>query len=222
MYIIFLGAPGAGKGTQAARVAEELKLAHIATGDMFREAQKRGTELGMQAKSYMEKGMLVPDEITIKMLLERISAPDCEHGVIFDGFPRNLKQAEALDEALAEQSKTINKVVYIRVSEEELMGRLSGRWICRQCQTPYHAINSPPKIQGKCDQCGGELYQRPDDTEETVKERLQVYFEQTAPLIEYYTQAGKLLEVDGEGGVDEIRERILVSLNRELVRRGEV
>ena len=221
MYIVFLGAPGAGKGTQAARVAEELKLAHIATGDMFREAQKRGTELGMQAKSYMEKGMLVPDEITIKMLLERISAPDCEHGVIFDGFPRNLKQAEALDEALAEQSKTIDKVVYIKVSEEELLGRLSGRWICRQCQAPYHAINSPPKVQGKCDQCGGELYQRPDDTEETVKERLQVYFEQTAPLSEYYTRAGKLLEVDGEGGVDEVRERILASLNRELVHRGE-
>ena len=218
MYIIFLGAPGAGKGTQAARVAEELKLAHIATGDMFREAQKRGTELGMQAKSYMEKGMLVPNEITVKIVLERISAPDCEYGVIFDGFPRNLKQAEALDEALAEQSKTIDKVVYIRVSEEELLGRLSGRWICRQCQAPYHAINSPPKIQGKCDQCDGELYQRPDDTEETVKERLQVYFEQTAPLIEYYTQAGKLLEVDGEGGVDEVRERILASLNRELVR----
>ena len=221
MYIVFLGAPGAGKGTQAARVAEELKLAHIATGDMFREAQKRGTELGMQAKSYMEKGMLVPDEITIKMLLERISAPDCGRGVIFDGFPRNLKQAEALDEALAGRSQTIDKVIYIKVSQEELLGRLSGRWICRQCQAPYHAINSPPKIQGKCDQCGGELYQRPDDTEETVKERLQVYFEQTAPLIEYYTQAGKLLEVDGEGGVDEVRERILAYLNRELVRRGE-
>ncbi len=141
MYIIFLGAPGAGKGTQVARVAQELKLVHVATGDLFRQAQGGGTELAIKAKSCMEKGQLVPDEITIKMVLERISAPDCEHGVIFDGFPRNLKQAEALDKALLEQGKTIDRVVYIKVSEKELLTRLSGRWICRQCQTPYHAVN---------------------------------------------------------------------------------
>ena len=216
MYIILLGAPGAGKGTQAARVAEELRLTHIASGDMFREALEQGTELAMQAKSSMDKGMLVPDDITVRMVLERISASDCENGVVFDGFPRNLTQAEALDKALAEQSKTIDKVVYIKVSDEELLGRLSGRWICRRCQTPYHAINSPPKVEGKCDQCGGELYQRSDDTNETVRERLRVYFAETAPLIDYYAQSGKLLEVDGEGSVDEVEERILMSIRREV------
>ena len=219
MYIILLGAPGAGKGTQAVYVAQKLNLVHIATGDLFRQAIEQGTELGMQAKSYMEKGMLGPDEITIRMVLERLSAPDCEPGVVFDGFPRNLKQAEALDKALAKQSQTIDRVVYIKVSEEELLRRLSGRWICRNCQTPYHAINSPPKVWGKCDKCGGELYQRPDDTVETVKKRLQVYFVQTAPLIDYYTRAGKLVEVDGEGGIDKVGDRIIVALRREGVAR---
>lgn len=214
MYIIFLGAPGAGKGTQAATVARELNLAHIATGDLLRQAIEKGTELAMQAKSYMEKGVLVPDGVTIQMVLERIAAPDCETGVIFDGFPRNLKQAEALDGALAQQGKAIDKVVYIKVSEGELLERLSGRWICRKCQTPYHAQNSPPRVQGKCDKCGGELYQRADDNVETVKERLKVYFAETAPLIDYYTRAGKLLEIDGEGGVDEVGQRIVAALNK--------
>ena len=217
MYIVILGAPGAGKGTQAAVVAEKLKAAHIATGDMFRDAQEQETDLARQAVSYMEKGQLVPDEITIRMVLERIAAPECVNGVVFDGFPRNLKQAEALDEALVEQGKTVDKVVYIKVPETELLERLSGRWICRQCQTPYHALNSPPKTPGKCDRCGGELYQRADDTVETVKERLKVYFAQTAPLIDYYTRAGKLLEVDGEGGVDEVGERILASIGGSLI-----
>ena len=212
MYIVFLGAPGAGKGTQAAIVAQELKLAHIASGDLFRQAQEQGTELGMQAKSYMEKGMLVPDEITIRMVLERMSAPDCEAGVILDGFPRNLEQAKALDIALLEQGKAIDKVIYIKVAEEALLQRLSGRWICRNCQTPYHATITPPKVWGKCDRCGGELYQRPDDSVETVKERLKVYFSQTAPLIDYYTQGGKLLEVNGGGGVDEVSKRIIIAL----------
>ena len=218
MYIVFLGAPGAGKGTQAAGVAQELKLVHIASGDLFRQALEQGTELAAQVKSYMERGMLVPDEITIRMVLERIVAPDCEPGVVFDGFPRNLKQAGALDKALAGQGKAIDKVIYIKVSEEELLKRLSGRWICRQCQAPYHAVSSPPKIWGKCDQCGGELYQRSDDTMETAKKRLQVYFAETAPLIDYYTQAGKLLEVHGEGGVDEVKIRIVEALGRGLVR----
>ena len=219
MYIVFLGAPGAGNGTQAAKVAAELKLTHIATGDMFRDALEKGTELARQAESYMEKGMLVPDEITIRMVLERISAPDCENGVVFDGIPRNLTQAEALDRALAEQSKAIAKVVHIKVSEEELLERLSGRRICRRCQAPYHLTNSPPKARGKCDRCGSELYQRPDDTLETVKERLQVYFAETTPLIDYYTRADKLLEVDGEGSVDKVGERILAVVNREPVHR---
>ncbi|MBI2328593.1 MAG: adenylate kinase [Chloroflexi bacterium] len=221
MYIILLGAPGAGKGTQAARVVQELKLVHIASGDLFRQALEQGTELAVQARSYMEKGMLLPDEITIRMVLERISAPDCRSGVVFDGFPRNLAQAEALDKALTEQGKALDKVVYIKVSEKELLRRLSGRWICRQCQAPYHSVNSPPRVWGKCDRCGGDLYQRPDDTVETVKKRLGVYFTETAPLIDYYTRAGKLLEIDGEGSVDEVGRRMLKSLRREFVRQGE-
>ena len=216
MYIIFLGAPGAGKGTQAAIMAQELNLVQIASGDLFRQAVDRGTDLGMQARSYMEKGELVPDEITIQMVLERLSTPDCESGVILDGFPRNLSQAQALDQALTEQAKTIDKVVYINVSEEELIKRLSGRWICRNCQTPYHTTSSPPKIWGKCDKCSGELYQRPDDNQETVKQRLKVYFAETAPLIDYYTQSGKLLEIDGDGGVGEVSGRIVLALRGSL------
>ena len=157
----------------------------------------------------MEQGKLVPDEITIKMVMERIAAPDCEAGVILDGFPRNLGQAEALDRSLAEQNKAIDKVVYIKVSENELIRRLSSRWICHNCQAPYNTIDSPPKVAGKCDKCGGELYQRADDTAETVKSRLKVYFAETAPLIDYYTGAGKLLEIDGEGDIEEINKRII-------------
>ena len=214
MYVIFLGAPGAGKGTQAAEVAKELKLAHIATGDMFRDAQKKGTALGLKAKEYMEKGQLVPDEITVAMLLERIAVPDCAQGVIFDGFPRTLAQAESLDKAMITQSKAIDSVVYIKVAEEELLKRLTGRWICRQCQTPYHEVASPPKVQGKCDLCGGELYQRDDDKPATIKERLKVFFDQTAPLIDYYTKNNKLIEVNGVGGVEEVRKEILEVLKR--------
>ena len=219
MYIIFLGAPGAGKGTQAAMVAQELGLAHIASGDLFRQAAEQGTELGMQAKSYMEKGILVPDEITIQMVLDHMASPDCEGGIILDGFPRNLHQARALDDALSDQNKEIDRAVYIKVSEDELIRRLSGRWICRKCQTPYHAIDSPPKVSGKCDKCSGELYQRPDDNVETVKKRLQVYFIETAPLIDYYTKAGKLIEVAGKGNIEEVESRIIASLDKERIGR---
>ena len=212
MYIIFLGAPGAGKGTQAGNVARELGLVHIASGDLFRQALEKGTDLGVKAKSYMERGVLVPNQITIKMVLERMSAPDCRRGAILDGFPRNLKQAEALDKALAKQGKAINEAIYIKVSEEELVKRLSGRWICRQCQTPYHITNSPPKVWGRCDKCGGELYQRPDDSVESVRKRLEVYFTETAPLIDYYARVSKLLEIDGEGEVGEVARRIIVAL----------
>ena len=213
MYIILLGAPGAGKGTQAAVVAQKLNLVHVASGDLFRQGLELGTELGIKAKSYMEKGMLVPDEITIQMVLERVSAPDCEDGAILDGFPRNLQQAQALDKALAQKAKAIAKVVYIKVSKDELLKRLGGRWICRNCQAPYHAEDSPPKVHGKCDHCGGELYQRLDDTVETAKKRLEVYFAQTTPLIDYYARAGKLLEIDGEGSIDEISQRIVAALH---------
>ena len=212
MYIIFLGAPGAGKGTQAAMVAEKLSLVHVASGDLFRQAVEKKTELGIKVKSYMEKGMLVPDEITIQMVLKRLLAPDCESGVILDGFPRNLRQAKALDSALAQQARATDKVVYITVPEEELLRRLSGRWVCRNCQIPYHATDSPPKVWGKCDQCGGELYQRPDDTPQTVRERLRVYFAETAPLIDYYNQSGKLLEVAGTGEKTEVSKRIVSAL----------
>ena len=215
MYIIFLGAPGAGKGTQAANVAGKLNLVHIATGDLFRLALEQGTELGIKAKSYMERGVLVPDQITIEMVLERLSAPDGGGGIILDGFPRNLEQAQALDEALSKQGKVIDKVVHIKVSKEELLKRLSGRWICRQCQTPYHATDSPPRVLGKCDKCGGELYQRPDDTEESIKKRLEVYSAQTAPLIDYYRRMEKLLEINGEGGVDVVEKRIVTALGGE-------
>ena len=213
MYIIFLGAPGAGKGTQAVMLAEKLNLVQVASGDLFRQALQKETDLGLKAKAYMEKGQLVPDEITIQMVLERLSAPDCEKGAILDGFPRNKQQAEALDKALVKQSRVIDKVVYIKVAEEELIKRLSGRWICRSCQAPYHAVESPPSVEGKCDRCGGELYQRADDNVETVKKRLEVYFAETSPLIDYYTEAGKLLEIDGEGSVSEVNGRILAALN---------
>ncbi len=206
MFIVFLGAPGAGKGTQAANVARELKLKAIASGDLFRQAVERGDELGLKVKDYLEKGVLVPDEITAQVVLERMSSPDCRDGVVFDGFPRNLKQAEVLDKALKRQNKNLDWVVHIKVSEKELIKRLGGRLVCRQCQTPYGKETAYTK--GKCQKCGGELYQRPDDSIKTVKERLKVYFDETAPLIEYYKKSGKLLEVDGEGSVDKVARRI--------------
>jgi adenylate kinase len=193
-------------------LAEKLNLVPVASGDLFRQALQQETELGIKARSYMEKGQLVPDEITIKMVLERLSAPDCEAGAILDGFPRNTQQAKALDKALGQQSKAIDMVIYIKVAQDELLKRLSGRWICRNCQAPYHAVHSPPRVAGKCDRCGGELYQRADDTVETVKKRLEVYFAETSPLINHYQKAGKLLEVNGAGSVNEVNQRMLVAL----------
>lgn len=218
MCIIFLGAPGAGKGTQAVRVAQELGLVHIASGDLFRQAVSRGDELGLKVKNYMEKGMLVPDEVTIGMILEKVS--QSRGGIILDGFPRNLGQAEALDEAFRKRNKIIDKVVYIKVPEAELMRRLSGRWLCRNCQMPYNRQSSPPKVWNRCDRCGGELYQRPDDRPETVKKRLKIYFNETAPLVEYYRQRDKLLEVDGEGSVEKVTRRIIQNLNRREIIAG--
>lgn len=174
MNIILLGPPGAGKGTQAEYLAKKLKLAHIATGDLFRKVAKEATQLGQTLRSYMEKGLLVPDEITIKLLLERISEPDAFAGVVFDGFPRTIAQARALDEALTRENKSIDSVINFEVSKEELISRLSARWTCAQCQAPYHMITSPPKKVGVCDRCGGKLMQRADDAPETVKKRLEV------------------------------------------------
>ena len=214
MYIILLGAPGAGKGTQADRLSSELNLPHIASGDLFREALSKETELGLLAKSYMERGELVPDEVTIKMILQRIEMPDCVSGCLFDGFPRTLAQAEALDKGLADKGKSTDKVLYIKVSNEELLKRLGGRWLCQNCQTPYHLITAPPKVPGKCDKCGGELYQREDDKEETVKERLRVFFAQTIPIVDYYRGQSKLIEVNGNQGIQEVAKEIMLSLRK--------
>lgn len=212
MNIILLGAPGAGKGTQAVVLAKEKGLAHIASGDLFRQAQNSGTELGKLVKSYMEKGELVPDEVTIKMILERIAAPDCAKGFLLDGFPRTIAQAEALDKALAKQGKKIDMVVYVKVPDEELIKRLSGRWICKNCQAPYHMVDAPPKVAGKCDRCGGPLYQRADDNEQTVRNRLKVYMTQTSPLIDYYSKAEKLVEVNGAQPVAKVSKAMLAAI----------
>ena len=214
MFLVFLGAPGAGKGTQAAIVSQQLGLTHIATGDLFREAVKKGTELGKLAKTYMEKGELVPDEVTIKMLAERLSQPDCAGGVIFDGFPRTMEQAAALDQMMAQQNKSIDQAVYIEVPEEALLKRLCGRWTCKNCQAVYHETASPPKVAGKCDKCSGELYQRADDNEKTIRERLKVYFSQTTPLLDYYKGAGKLLAVDGTLEIKAVSDSIVKALGK--------
>ena len=218
LHVILLGAPGAGKGTQAVQISQRLGLAHIASGDLFRQEQDSGSELGKIAKSYMGKGLLVPDEVTVKMILGRIAAPDCAKGFLLDGFPRTLEQAKALDQALAAEDKSINLVLYIKVSTEELLRRLSGRWICRNCQVPYNIVELPPKVPGKCDYCGGELYQRPDDSEETARKRLEVYFAQTMPLIEYYTEAGKLVEIDGEKGIEGVAQDLIAAIEAGIVR----
>ena len=216
MRIVLLGAPGAGKGTQAVVISERLGLAHVASGDLFRQAQNNGSELGALVRSYMERGELVPDAVTIRVILERISAPDCAQGFILDGFPRTLEQADALDEALTERGQAIDVVLHIKVSTEELVRRLSGRWICRNCQTPYHVISSPPKVAGRCDRCGGELYQRPDDSEEAVRNRLRVYSTETAPLIEYYVGQGKLVEINGEQGVKAVAKEVMAALGQSI------
>lgn len=211
-YIILLGAPGAGKGTQAAMLTEALGVPHVASGDLFRSALQKKTPLGLEAKKYMDQGLLVPDEVTIAMIRERLALPDCQEGVILDGFPRTLEQAKALDAALAEEGRAIDKVLYIKVPNEELVARLSGRWICRDCQAVYHTITNPPKQAGRCDACGGELYQRPDDRPETVRRRLEVYFEQTMPLIEYYTERGVLTEVNGHQSIAEVQTALIETL----------
>jgi len=213
MYIIILGAPGAGKGTQAEILSREMNLPRIASGDLFRQALEKKSELGLLAKSYMEEGRLVPDEIAIRIVLGRISLPDCASGCLFDGFPRTLEQAEVLDKALAEQGKSIAKAIYIQVTKEEFLKRLSGRWLCCNCQMPYHLVTSPPKVQGKCDKCGGELYQRPDDNEETVRERFRIFFAQTAPILDYYRKQNKLIEVNGNLGIQEVAREVISVLS---------
>ena len=211
MFIVLLGPPGAGKGTQAQRIAAATKLLHISTGDMFRENVKNGTELGILANSYMAKGDLVPDDVTIRMLLERIGRPDAAEGAMFDGFPRNVVQAAALDAALAERSARIDRALYIFVEDDELIARLGGRWICRTCGTLYHERNDPPKVAGVCDKCGGELYQREDDHPDVVRNRLEKQ-KPPADLIEHYRKAGVLREIDGQRSLDDVTASLLEAI----------
>jgi len=203
-YIVLLGPPASGKGTQAARLKEMLDLPHVASGDLFRENLKNETELGQKAKVYMDRGELVPDDVTIAMVMERLSRPDCADGALLDGFPRTIAQAEALDQALAQQGHGISIVPYIAVPDEVLIERVSGRRLCRLCGESYHVRFNPPKQPGVCDKDGGELYQRDDDKPETVRKRLQVYWEQTSPLIDYYRDQGVLVEVDGDQPIDDV------------------
>ncbi|MBN1935827.1 MAG: adenylate kinase [Anaerolineae bacterium] len=209
MYLVLLGAPGAGKGTQAALLVAKLGLVHVSSGDLFRENVGNQTELGMLAKSYMDKGELVPDDVTIQMVMERLSRPDCARGVILDGFPRTLDQAQALDKALLAQGVKISLVSYVFVPKDALLRRLSGRWTCKQCKAVYHEVYSAPRCVGVCDTCGGELYQRPDDRPETQKNRIDVYMRQTQPLIDYYRGVGVLTEVDGQGSVEQVQDALL-------------
>lgn len=212
MNLIMAGPPGAGKGTQAAMLAERLGITHVASGDLFREALKAETELGLTAKSYMDRGELVPDEVTIAMIRERLLKPDCDEGIILDGFPRTIEQAKALKELLVEQEKTIDAALFIDASEDELVRRLSSRWTCLNCQAIYNLISNPPREKGKCDICGGELYQRADDLPETVRNRIRVYWDQTSPLIDYYRDEGLLITIESEGGIDRVQAKILEAL----------
>jgi adenylate kinase len=211
MFIVLLGPPGAGKGTQAQRIAEATKLLHISTGDMFRENVKNETDLGRLAKTFMDKGELVPDDVTIRMLLERISRPDAAAGAMFDGFPRNVVQAAALDQALAAKASKIDLALLISVRDEELISRLGGRWICRNCGKLYHEKNDPPRSAGVCDACGGELYQRDDDKPAVVRARLEKQ-KPPADLIGHYRAAGSLREIDGEQSLDAVTAALLAAI----------
>ncbi len=212
MYVILLGLPGAGKGTQAAYVSQKTALAHITTGELFRENIRRGTELGLKAQPYYDAGRLVPDELTIGMLLDRIASPDCARGFLLDGFPRNLEQARALDEALAQRGAAVDRVLYIKVSRDELIARLTGRWSCPQCGAVYHERDLPPRRAGVCDKCGARLQQREDDRPEVVPTRLEVNLAQLEGLIDYYRRQGKLVEIDGEGHVEAVGRSLLTAL----------
>jgi adenylate kinase len=209
MYIVLLGGPGAGKGTQAERLSGALEIPQVSTGDLFRENLAKETELGILAKGYMERGELVPDEVTVNMVRERLSRDDAAKGAILDGFPRTVAQAEALEAMLGAMDSGLAVVPYIEVPAEILLARLGGRWTCSQCGAMYHQLFSPPVESGVCDRCGGQLYQRPDDTPETQKHRIDVYVKETSPLIEYYRDKGLLVEVDGRPGIDEIQAKLL-------------
>lgn len=215
-YIVILGPPGAGKGTQAKLISKKVNLVHVSSGDLFRENLKMQTELGKLALSFMNRGELVPDDVTISMVKERISRADCKNGALLDGFPRTTTQAEALSRMLTTMNGTVNCVPYIAVPAEELIKRLSGRWTCPTCGEVYHVINNPPKKTGQCDIDNGVLIQREDDKSATVERRIQVYFEQTAPLIEFYKQAGLLRLVDGTQSIDGVSQQMMTVVEKEL------
>lgn len=204
MNIVLMGLPGAGKGTQAERIVKEFQIPHISTGDMFRSAVKEQTPLGVEAKRYMDSGQLVPDEVTIGIVKERLSKPDCENGFLLDGFPRTVPQAEALETTLSELDKNIDYVIHIEVAKEKLLSRLTGRRICKQCGATFHVEFNPPAAEGTCSVCSGELYQRADDNEETVGTRLEVNIAQTAPLLDFYSQRGLLQNIDGDREINEV------------------
>lgn len=208
MNLVLMGLPGAGKGTQAEKIVEKYQIPHISTGDMFRQAIKEGTELGLKAKSFMDQGELVPDEVTIGIVRERLSKDDCKKGFLLDGFPRTVAQAEALESILSELNKKIDYVINIQVDTNILMDRLTGRRICKSCGATYHLVFNPPKVEGVCDKCGGELYQRHDDTAETVQNRLEVNMKQTQPLIDFYSAKGYLRNINGVQDINKVFEDI--------------
>ncbi len=213
-FVILLGPPASGKGTQAARIRETLGIPHVASGDLFRENIKNATPLGMEAKAYMDRGELVPDDVTIRMVMDRLSRPDCAVGALLDGFPRTIPQAETLQKALAEKGLGINLVVNIVVPDDVLVERVTGRRLCRTCGASYHITFNPPKTPGICDLDGGELYQRDDDKAETVRKRLEVYWKQTSPLIDYYRAQGVLVDLDGNRPIPEVEAALMAALAR--------
>jgi adenylate kinase len=213
-YIVLLGPPGAGKGTQAEVISEKMGLAHVSSGDIFRENLKAQTELGKLAQGYMNRGELVPDDVTIAMIEERLNRPDCAAGALLDGFPRTPAQADALAKMLAKRNAKVNIVPYISVSSEVLIERLGGRWTCRAQGHVYHQKYNPPKVASVCDIDGSELYQREDDKPATVANRIRVYFEQTAPLIEYYQKQGLLAEIDGTQSIETVTERMMAAIQK--------
>lgn len=212
MKIIMLGAPGAGKGTQAKKIAAQYQIPHISTGDIFRANIKEGTELGKKAKSYMDQGLLVPDELTCDLVVDRISQPDAANGYVLDGFPRTIPQAEALTKALKARGEAIDFAIDVTVPDENIINRMGGRRACLKCGATYHVAFNPPKMKGICDTCGGALVLRDDDKPETVKKRLDVYHAQTQPLIDYYTEAGVLFAVDGTQDIDKVFADITAKL----------